>query len=71
MSFDEAMTVFADWGSITISDPDHSEEEERFITVGISSRGRILVVSHVERGENVRIMSARRADAGERTKHGK
>ncbi|MDQ6799261.1 MAG: BrnT family toxin [Acidobacteriota bacterium] len=71
VSFDEAMTVFADWGSITISGPDHSEEEERFIIVGVSSRGRILVVSHVERGENVRIISARRADAGERKKHGR
>src|SRR5207253_6656783 len=59
VSFDEAMTVFADWQSITISDPDHSEEEERFVIVGVSSRGRILVVSHVERGENVRIISAR------------
>ena len=69
VSFDEAMTVFADWESITIPDPDHSEEEERFIVIGISARGRILVVSHVERGENVRIISARRADARERTKH--
>jgi len=71
VSFDEAMTVFADWQSITISDPDHSEEEERFIIVGVSSRGRIRVVSHVEQGENVRVISARQADAAERTKHGK
>jgi uncharacterized DUF497 family protein len=71
MSFDEAMTVFADDESITIPDPDHSDGEERFLVVGSSSRGRILVVSHAERGENIRIISARRADARERRKHGR
>ena len=71
VSFDEAMTVFADWESITIPDPDHSEGEERLLIVGSSSRGRVLVVSHAERGENVRIINARRADARERRKHGK
>ena len=71
VSFDEAMTVFADDESITIPDPDHSEGEERFLVVGSSSRGRILVVSHAERGENIRIISARRADARERRKHGR
>jgi uncharacterized DUF497 family protein len=71
VSFDEAMTVFADEESITIPDPDHSEGEERFLVVGSSSRGRILVVSHAERGENIRIISARRADARERRKHGR
>jgi uncharacterized DUF497 family protein len=70
VSFDEAMTVFADWESVTIPDPDHSEGEERFLIVGSSSRGQILVVSHAERGENVRIISARCADARERRKHG-
>jgi uncharacterized protein len=71
VSFDEAMTVFADWESVTIPDPNHSEGEERFLIVGSSSRGQILVVSHAERGENVRMISARRADARERRKHGK
>ena len=71
VSFDEAMTVFADEESITIPDPDHSEGEERFLVVGSSSRGRVLVVSHAERGENIRIISARRADARERRKHGR
>ena len=71
VSFDEAMTVFGDWESITIPDPDHSEDEERFLVVGLSSRGRMLVVSHAERGENTRIISARRADAGERRKYGR
>ena len=71
VTFDEAMTVFADCESITVPDPDHSVDEERFLIVGSSSRGRVLVVSHAERGENVRIISARRADARERRKHGK
>ena len=71
VSFDEAMTVFADEESITIPDPDHSEGEERFLVVASSSRGRILVVSHAERGENIRIISARRADARERRKRGR
>jgi uncharacterized DUF497 family protein len=69
VSFDEAMTVFSDWQSVTISDPDHSEAEDRFIVVGRSTRGRMLVVSHVERGDNVRIISARRADARERKEY--
>jgi len=64
------MTVFADWGSIAISDPDHSEGEERYLIVGLSSRERILVVSHVERAENVRIINARRANARERKLYG-
>jgi hypothetical protein len=71
VSFDEAMTVFADWDSITIPDPDHSEGEERFLVIGLSVRGRLLVVSHAERGDNTRIISARRADAHERRKYGR
>jgi uncharacterized DUF497 family protein len=71
VSFDEAMTVFADWDSITIADPDHSEGEERFLVIGLSVRGRLLVVSHAERGDNTRIISARRADVRERRKYGR
>jgi len=71
VSFDEAMTVFADWDSITIPDPDHSEDEERFLVIGLSVRGRLLVVSHAERGENTRIISTRRTDARERQKYGR
>lgn len=70
VSFDEAMTVFADWDSITIPDPDHSEDEERFLVIGVSARNQLLVVSHTDRGENTRIISARRADARERQKYG-
>ena len=48
VSFDEAMTVFYDPLSATFDDPDHSTDEERLITVGYSSRSRLLVVSHTE-----------------------
>lgn len=71
VSFDEAMTVFEDWGSITVPDPDHSEREDRFLILGLSSRERVLVVSHAERAQNIRIISARRADARERRTYGK
>ena len=71
VSFDEAMTIFSDWQSITIPDPDHSIAEERFVITGRSSRGRLLVVCHAERGDNVRIISARRANARERREHGR
>jgi len=61
VSFDEAMTAFADPRSLTIPDPAHSIDEDRFVLLGRSDQGRLLVVVHVERGENVRIISARRA----------
>lgn len=68
-SFDEAMTVFYDPLSATFDDPDHSVDEQRFITVGYSSRGRLLVVSHTERGKAIRIISARLATTQERKRH--
>jgi hypothetical protein len=49
VSFQEATTVFGDPLSITVPDPDHSVEEDRYIIVGQSHRGRLLIVSHVER----------------------
>jgi uncharacterized DUF497 family protein len=49
-----------------VPNPDHSLSEQRFITVGISSAGRVLVVAHVDRSENIRIISARKATQGER-----
>lgn len=58
--FEEASTVFADWDSITIPDPEHSTAEERWAILGLSSRGNLLVVPHTERGENIRIISDRR-----------
>lgn len=69
VSFDEAVTVFYDPLSATFTDPDHSIEENRFITVGYSSQGRIFVVSHTERGNAVRIISARPATVLERKRH--
>ena len=69
VSFDEAMTVFYDPLSATFDDPDHSVDEQRLITVGYSSRGRLLVVSHTERGKAVRIISARLATTQERKRH--
>jgi len=69
VSFDEAATAFYDPLSATFADPDHSEDEERLITVGVSSRGRLLVVAHTERGNAVRIINARSATAYERKKH--
>jgi len=69
VSFDEAVTIFYDPLSATFDDPDHSTGEQRFITVGHSSRGRLLVASHTERGGAVRIISARVATAGERKRH--
>jgi len=69
ISFDEAVTVFYDPLSATFPDPDHSIEEDRFITVGYSSQGRLFVVSHAERGDAIRIISARHATMSERKRH--
>lgn len=69
VSFDEAVTVFYDPLSATFDDPDHSDNEQRLITIGISSKSRLLVVAHSERGETIRIISARLATAHERKQH--
>ena len=69
VSFDEAVTVFYDPVSATFGDPDHSQDESRLITVGYSARGRLLVVSHVERSGAARLISARRASLRERKRH--
>ncbi len=66
VSFEEASTVFADDYSLTGTDPDHSVGEERLITFGMSQGGRLLVVSHTEQGDTIRIFSARRATRAER-----
>ena len=66
VSFEEASTVFADPLSRTIPDPIHSEEEDRFVILGESTQRRLLVVSFTERGENIRIISARTATRRER-----
>lgn len=61
VGFLEAATVLGDPLSLTISDPNHSEGEQRFVSVGMSDRARLLVVAHTEWGERIRIISARRA----------
>jgi len=61
VSFEEAATAFGDPLSLTILDPDHSEEEDRFILLGQTYAGRLVVVVHTDRGENIRVISARLA----------
>lgn len=64
--FEEASSALRDIFSVTGHDPDHSEDEERFVTFGISSQDRLLTVSHTERGNAIRIISARLATNVER-----
>ena len=71
ISFEEAATAFADPLSLTIADPAHSQTEERFILLGSSQRQELLVVIHTERGDNIRIISARRAGRNERSMYEK
>jgi len=66
VSFEEATGVFADSNALTIPDPQHSGAEHRQITMGRALNSKILVVVHTERGDNLRIISARRANARER-----
>jgi uncharacterized DUF497 family protein len=67
VSFQEAATAFGDPLSLTIADPDHSgSDEQRHILLGQSFQGRLLVVVHVERGDTIRIISARSATRRER-----
>ncbi len=67
VSFHEAATVFGDPWALTYPDPDHSVEEQRFITTGTSNTGRLLIVAHADRGESIRIISARKTTLRERT----
>lgn len=70
VGFQEAMTVFGDPFEVTIRDPGHSEGEFRFISMGLSVEGRILVVSYTEReGHRTRIISARTATPSERRQY--
>ena len=66
VSFHEAATVFDDPLAITYADPDHSEDEFRYLTFGIDSTGRLLVVAHTEVRDTIRIISTRRATRKER-----
>jgi uncharacterized DUF497 family protein len=69
VSFAEAMTVFGDPLELTITDPDHSEGELRFLSIGLSESGRLLVVAYTEREGRTRIINAREATAQERKQH--
>jgi uncharacterized protein len=71
VSFEEAATIFGDPLSITIPDPAHSQAEMRFVILGRSHLGRLLVVIHTERGDNIRVISARRAGRRERNDYEK
>jgi hypothetical protein len=66
VSFDEAAAIFHDPFSITMPDPDHSVKEERYIDIGCSSDGRLLLVVYTERGNDIRIISCRRATTAEK-----
>jgi uncharacterized protein len=64
--FEEAATVFADKNALEMFDDDHSEDEDRFVLLGMSSKPRLLIVVHCERGDNeIRIISARKASKKE------
>jgi len=65
VSFEEVTTVFGDTLSITVSDPLHSIDEDRFIIIGHSHKNRLVVVVHTDRGDKIRIISARLATKGE------
>ena len=69
VSFDEASTVFGDPLAGTIADPLHSMDETRLVTMGYSAARRLLVVVHVDRGEAIRIISARQATRRERIRY--
>ena len=69
ISFDEAATVFLDPLALTFPDPNYSAGEEREITIGYSARHQVVFVSHCQRGDRVRIISARKATRGERKQY--
>ncbi len=69
ISFEEATTVFGDPLAGTIPDPDHSSGQARFLTIGLISNGRLIVVSHIEEGGTIRIIGARQATIHERRQY--
>ena len=66
VTFEETSTAFSDSLSLTIDDPLHSDDEQQFALIGRSYKNRILVVIHTERGDNIRIISAKKATKKER-----
>ncbi|MBM3699647.1 MAG: BrnT family toxin [Actinobacteria bacterium] len=69
VSFDEASTSFKDTLSLTIFDPLHSDEEDRFILIGNSCKNQLLVVVHTEKDDKIRIISARKATKNEKKQY--
>ena len=63
--FDEASSIFTDSMFITFLDEEHSTNEERYITIGLSNKGRLLLVAHAEKNDRIRIISARRVTKNE------
>jgi uncharacterized protein len=66
VAFEEASTIFGDPLALTIPDPEHSLAEKRYVTMGRAFNAKLLVVVHTDRGDNIRIISARRASRRER-----
>ncbi|MBD0388725.1 MAG: BrnT family toxin [Nostoc sp. C3-bin3] len=66
VSFEEAKTVFDDPLYVDFYDPDHSDDEERYLIIGESDRGRLLIMSYTERGNSIRLISAREVTRSER-----
>lgn len=71
VSFEQAASVFSDPLSLTAYDPDHSHEEERYITMGTSSENQLLIVAHTDRDDRIRIISARQLTKRERRNYEK
>jgi uncharacterized DUF497 family protein len=69
VTFEEAITAFSDPFSILLPDPDHSVNEERYLVLGMSNNGRLLVISAAERTPHTRVISARRATNNERRQY--
>ena len=69
VAFEEAQTVFGDPLASTIDDPDHSEDEARFVTIGFSMNGRLIDVCHTDLSGRVRLFSARKATRRERRQY--
>jgi hypothetical protein len=69
VSFEEACTAFGDLLSITVPDERHSESERRWITIGRSSRGNLLLIVHTDGDTSIRLISARAATRGERKQY--
>jgi uncharacterized DUF497 family protein len=69
VSFEEASTCFSDLEALVVFDPDHSKEEDRYVLLGMSSEGRLLVVVHTDRSDIIRIINARLANRRETAKY--